>query len=128
MPHDMSNADDRSSSIAASRTQIDKMLDDPFKPEDPETRKLSRWIIAILCLFVSYIGLTAYDFNVRLLDLENDDNETSTTENVPPAVPSTTTRLTISASTRSHQRCAKCHAKGHDELQCRTQDPAANRR
>jgi len=121
--YNMANATERSAAIEASRSQLDEMIDDPFKPEDPDVRKLTRWIIALIQLLISYVNSAFYDFNMRLSDLEDDDdNEVPPTDNVSHTEPAT------SVSARSRRRCTKCHAKGHDESQCRTQDPAASRR
>jgi len=132
MSYDMASATDRSAATEASRRSISEMLDDPFQPEDPVAHKLVKWIVAILNHFLSYVQLAFYDFDQRIQELkDSDEDDEPSPSHRPSAVrfaPATTTQSATLVSTGSRRRCTKCHTKGHDESECRTKDPAANRR
>jgi len=135
MSYDMASATDRAAATEASRQKIDEMLDDPFQPEDRDVHKLVKWIVTIFNLFLSYVQLAFYDFDRRIQELEDSDEDDEPSPSHRPfaaettiPVPATTTQSATSALVRSRRRCAKCHTKGHDEFECRTKDPAANRR
>ena len=133
MSYDMASPDDRSAATEASRRKLDETLDAPFEPEDDNVRVLARWIVHVFTLFLSYIQLAFYDFDQRIQELEHTDEEDEPSPShrpsaAKPFVSATATQPATSASVRLRRRCVKCHAKGHDESQCRTKDPAANRR
>jgi len=130
MSYNLASVTDRATAIQASRRKLEETIDEPYKPEDHDVRKLTKWIIAVFTLFLSYVQLAFYDIEDRIQELEkpDEDNEPSPSHSPTAATTATTTQRATSAPTRSRRRCAKCHAKGHDELECHTKDPAANRR
>ena len=131
--YNMASATERSTAVQASRRNVDEMLNDPYKPEHHDVRKLVKWIVTILKLFLSYLQLAFYDIDQQIQELEVSDEDSEPSPSHRPSaartpIPATTTQSATLAPARSRRRCAKCHTKGHDETECRTKDPAANRR
>jgi len=113
-----------------SMSRIDTMLNTPIQTDNAILNEVIGWFVNILFFFLGTLRTIQREMELRFEALDKDDDSVdifSTTKQ--PAAPATTTELTTSATARPRrQRCAKCHARGHDESECRTQDPAASRR
>jgi hypothetical protein len=93
-------------------------------PEHPtHVTKVVQWVIDVITSIITLIELIAMSYARRIMDIESiiRDNPSSTR-----ATASTSTPPAPSASRL--KRCAKCHARGHDESTCRTADPSAMRK
>ena len=82
------------------------------------------WVIQVLSLFLNLINSVVGFFRARIAALEEDD---STASSIAPNTDAHTNQRP-SAPPSKPRRCAKCHARGHAENDCKTADPATMRR
>lgn len=107
-------------------------------PQVPDNHRILQSIFAfVLALFESiYLMVTTIATNLsrRISAVEssietlqqNDEEETVELSAASAAPPTTTT--TCSTRSARPKRCQKCHARGHDAIECRTTNPSAMRR
>ena len=105
MSYNLASATDLATTIQASRRKLEETIDEPYKPEDHNVRKLTKWIVAVFILFLSYLQLTFYDIEDQIQELEKSDkdNEPSPSHSPTAATTATTTQHATSAPTHSHQ-------------------------
>lgn len=111
-------------SVADAIEHVRDQLDET--PQHPNALSgVVQWIIDIATSIIALIELLAASYARRIMDLESFARDapppSSTKTTAPSSTPSapTTSRL---------KRCAKCHARGHDDSVCRTADPTAMRK
>jgi hypothetical protein len=105
-------------------------------PQVPQSQNLLLGFITALfdALYLMVISIatnlsrriSAVETSVEAMQ-EDDEEETVEASAASAAPPTTTTTPRTTRSARP-KRCQKCHARGHDVIECRTADPAAMRR
>jgi len=113
--------------VAHHQYEIHEKLNEPWTAATAETGGAGSvfWVIEILSLFLNLVNSVTGFFRARIAALEEDIDSTTPSE-APNADARTNQRPSVPPS--KPRRCAKCHARGHAENDCKTANPAETRR
>lgn len=120
-------ADTFEKEIAYHQHEIIEELNKPWTADTAEAGGVGSvfWVIQVLSMFLNLINSIVGFFRARIAALEEDDD--FSTSSKAPDTAARNNQLPSALPSKS-RRCAKCHARGHAENDCKTTDPAAMRR
>ena len=85
------------------------------------------WLVKVLILLLQFIQSIALDYGHRLVAIERKLSTTTASTTAPASTDAAA--ATTSKTTAQHSKhCQKCHACGHDAIDCRTANPSAMRK
>ena len=83
------------------------------------------WLVKVLIYLLQFIQTIALDYGHRLIDIERKLSMTTVLTTVPASTTDAAATTTSKTTAQRSKHCQKCHACGHDAIDCCTTNPSA---
>ena len=84
-----------------------------------------RWLVKVLIFLLQFIQTIALDYGHWLVDIKHKLSTTTALTTAPASTTDAAAASTSKTTAQCSKRCQKCHARGHDTIDCCTANPSA---